>query len=232
MDGIIILDKGPGLTSAGAVNRVKSVLPRGQRIGHAGTLDPLATGVLLLLVGIATKTCEAMMDHTKIYEATIRLGATTATDDADSPPTPFPNAGPRLVEQVQSAVAKFIGQISQRPPAFSALKIAGQPAYKSARRGQPLDLKSRTVRIDAIQILDFNWPELKLRVECGRGTYIRAVARDLGEELKTGGYITALRRTRVGPFDVADAVTLEHLIQEGAAAHLRPVSLADANNSQ
>jgi tRNA pseudouridine55 synthase len=232
MDEILILDKPGGLTSAGAVNRVKRLLPRGRKIGHAGTLDPMATGVLLLLVGGATKRCETMMNHAKRYEATIRLGATTPTDDADSAPTPVPNAPPPSLDEMKSALAKFIGVISQRPPAFSALKIGGQPAYKSARRGKPLDLEPRPVRIDAIEILDFTWPELKLRVDCGRGTYIRALARDLGEELKTGGYLTALRRTRIGPFDVSDAVTLEGLTQDGVAAHLRPVSLAHAEDSK
>ncbi len=174
MDGILILDKPGGLTSAGAVNRVKRLLPRGRKIGHAGTLDPMATGVLLLLIGGATKRCETMMNHAKRYKATIRLGATTPTDDADSAATPVPNASPCSFDQVQSALAKFVGVISQRPPAFRALKIGGQPAYKSARRGKPLDLEPRPVRIDAIEILEFTWPELKVRIDCGRGTYIRA----------------------------------------------------------
>ncbi len=230
MDGILILDKPGGLTSAGAANRVKRLLPRGQKIGHAGTLDPMATGVLLLLVGGATKRCETMMNHAKGYEATIRLGATTPTDDADSASTAVPSASPRSLDEVQCALRKFVGEISQRPPAFSALKISGQPAYKSARRGKPLDLAPRPIRIDSIEILGYTWPDLKLRVDCGRGTYIRALARDLGEELKTGGYLTALRRTRIGSFDVSDAVTIERLIGDGVAAHLRPISLAHAQD--
>jgi tRNA pseudouridine55 synthase len=121
-------------------------------------------------------------------------------------------------------MARFTGIVSQRPPAFSALKISGRRAYKLARRGESVDLQPREVRIDGMEILSWQWPLLKVRIDCGRGTYIRAIARDLGEVLKTGGYLTELRRTRIGAFDIADAVTLEQLVRDGVGAHLRAVS--------
>jgi tRNA pseudouridine55 synthase len=221
MDGLIVLDKPGGITSAGAVNRVKRLLDRGTKIGHAGTLDPFATGVLLLLIGKATKSSEKLMDQPKRYEATVKLGASTATDDLESPEVPWPQAMPPSSEEIKSAITGFAGMISQRPPAFSALKISGRPAYKLARRGQPVELRPRDVRIDGIDIVSWQWPLLKLRIDCGRGTYIRAIARDVGEMLKTGGYLTELRRTRIGAFDIADAVTLEQVVLDGVAPYLR-----------
>jgi tRNA pseudouridine55 synthase len=206
------------------VNLVKRLLDRGTKIGHAGTLDPFATGVLLLLIGKATKASERLMDQPKRYLATIKLGASTATDDLDSPEIPGPRASPASLEEIESAMARFTGIVSQRPPAFSALKISGRRAYKLARRGESVDLQPREVRIDGMEILSWQWPLLKVRIDCGRGTYIRAIARDLGEVLKTGGYLTELRRTRIGAFDIADAVTLEQLVRDGVGAHLRAVS--------
>ncbi|MGD0766724.1 MAG: tRNA pseudouridine(55) synthase TruB [Tepidisphaeraceae bacterium] len=232
MNGIIVLDKPGSISSAGAVNRVKRLLERGVKIGHAGTLDPFATGVLLLLIGKATKSSQMLMNQPKRYEATIKLGATTATDDPDSPEIPVPGASQPSLENVEAAAAKFVGTISQRPPAFSALKISGRRAYKLARSGQPVDLKARDIRIDAIEIVSWQWPLLRMRIDCGRGTYVRAIARDLGEALKTGGYLTELRRTRIGPFGIDRAVTLERLEKDGIGPHLCPVSFADAENAQ
>jgi tRNA pseudouridine55 synthase len=154
----------------------------------------------------------------------VKLGATTETDDCEAPENPVPNPQPPNIEQIEKALQSFTGNIQQRPPAFSALKIAGQPAYKLARQGKPVDLKPRSVRIDAIQILDWHWPLLKFRVDCGRGTYIRAIARDLGEILQTGGYLTQLRRTRIGRFDIAHAVTLEQLNLDGIGPHLQSLA--------
>jgi tRNA pseudouridine55 synthase len=224
MNGIIVLDKPAGITSAAAVNRVKRLLVRGTKIGHAGTLDPFATGILLLLIGKATKASMAFMDRPKSYEASVKFGASTVTDDLESPEIPTPDAQEPSRAEIEAAAEKMIGQISQRPPAFSALKLSGQPAYKLARKGEPVELKPRIVRIDSIQILAWLWPILRIRVECGRGTYIRAIARDLGETLKTGGYLTELRRTRIGEFDLTHAVTLEQLIQDGIQPHLRPIT--------
>ena len=221
MNGVIVLDKPAGISSAAAVNRVKRLLVRGTKIGHAGTLDPFATGILLLLIGKATKASSMFMDRPKSYEASVKLGATTPTDDPESPEIPTPGAREPTRAEIEAAIAAMIGQVSQRPPTFSALKLSGQPAYKLPRRGEPVELKPRIVRIDSIQILAWQWPMLRIRVECGRGTYIRSISRDLGETLKTGGYLTELRRTRIGEFDLSNAVTLERLIQDGISPHLR-----------
>jgi tRNA pseudouridine55 synthase len=222
MHGILNLDKPAGTTSAAVVGRVKRLLPRGTKIGHAGTLDPFATGVLLLLVSRATKWCEPLMDQPKRYQTTVRLGATTATDDLESPAVPFPNpASPPTADQLHSAVAKFTGPILQMPPAYSALKVGGRRAYDLARAGTAVALAPRQVMVYAIAIDQYQWPDVRLTVDCGRGFYVRSLARELGEFLKVGGYLTALRRTRVGPFDVAEAVTPDSLTTERLSGRLR-----------
>jgi tRNA pseudouridine55 synthase len=223
MDGIINLDKPAGTSSARAVAAVKRLLPRGTKIGHAGTLDPFATGVLLLLVGKATKSCERLMDQPKQYEATVIFGATTATDDPESPEVPTPEAKPVSFSQVSNALRKFEGDILQRPPAFSAMKVEGRRAYDLAREGRLVQLEPRPVRVYGIEALSFQWPLLRLSIECGRGTYVRSLARDLGQALRVGGYLAQLRRTRVGDFDVQNAVTLERLAAIGAAAVLHAI---------
>ena len=231
-DGIINLDKPAGISSARAVARVKRLLPKGTKIGHAGTLDPFATGVLLLLVGRATRQCEALMNAPKQYEATVKLGATTATDDPESPELPFvrstdfqPVQGgsdrshrletPATNESIQLVLPQFTGAIQQRPPAFSAMKLGGRRAYALARTGDPVELPPRTVEVYGIQMLSYAWPLLSLRIDCGRGTYIRAIARDLGAALGVGGYLTALRRTAIGRFRAEHAVSLEQLTAAG-----------------
>jgi len=225
-NGVLNLDKPAGISSARAVDRVKRRLPRGTKIGHAGTLDPFATGVLLLLVGTATKLCEQLMDQPKQYETTMKFGATTATDDPESPEMPVPSAGPVSLDRVNDALVMFVGPVQQRPPAFSAMKIGGRRAYDLARDGKPVELEARTVNVYGIELLDYAWPLLRLRIDCGRGTYIRAIARDLGEALGVGGYVTQLRRTRVGDFRVEEAVSLDRLTSHdaaGIAAHIRPI---------
>jgi tRNA pseudouridine55 synthase len=222
MNGILNLDKPASLSSARAVSAVKHLLPRGTKVGHAGTLDPFATGVLLVLVGRATKLAERLMDAPKQYTATLKFGATTATDDLDSPEQPFPGAAAVNRQEIDAALPAFIGTIQQRPPAFSALKVGGRRAYKLARSGRDVPLSSRPVRVYGIELLEFAWPVLKLRIDCGRGTYIRALARDLGEALGCGAYLTALCRTRVGPFDVESAAALHDLTLEGLAGQLAP----------
>jgi tRNA pseudouridine55 synthase len=226
--GILNLDKPPGISSARAVDRVKRLLPRGTKIGHAGTLDPFATGVLLLLVGRATKACERLMDAPKQYEATVRLGATTTTDDPESPAQAWHPASGRVVEpvpleRIRAVLPDFVGEVLQRPPAFSAMKVGGRRAYDLARKGHDVAIEARPVRVYGIDLLDYAWPDLRLRIDCGRGTYIRAIARDLGERLDVGGYLTELRRTRVGTFDVNDAVTLDGLTPERLIGDLQRV---------
>ena len=221
LQGVLNVDKPAGVSSARVVGQVKRLLPRGTKIGHAGTLDPFATGVLLLLVGKSTKLCERLMDEPKQYEATVKLGATTPTDDPESPETPTPGASPVTVEALQTTLSSLVGDVTQRPPAFSALKVGGRRAYDLARDGQAVELQPRTVRIYGIELLDYAWPLVRLRVDCGRGTYVRAIARDLGELLRVGGHLTQLRRTRVGPFNAADAVSCEQVGSDGVERHLR-----------
>jgi tRNA pseudouridine55 synthase len=260
-DGILNLDKPPGISSARAVDRVKRLLPRRTKIGHAGTLDPFATGVLVLLIGRGTKLCERLMDQPKQYDATIKFGATTATDDPESPEEPWisPGASSRGTlrppvqpsrsdsredrsagthgrgahatlgeEAIRAVLPSFVGAIQQRPPAYSAMKVDGQRAYTLARGGAEVTLQARTVHVYGIEIVDFAWPLLTLRIDCGRGTYIRSIARDLGEALDVGGHLTQLRRTRVGEFTIDRAVTLEQLQSDGVERHLLPLPAAAA----
>jgi tRNA pseudouridine55 synthase len=225
MDGIINLDKPAGISSARAVAAAKRLLPRGTKVGHAGTLDPFATGVLLLLVGKATRSCERLMDEPKQYEATVRFGAATATDDLESPEILTADVKPVPLSQVQRVVRTLEGEILQRPPAYSAMKVAGRRAYDLARRGEVVQLEARPVRVYAIEILGYEWPLLRVRIDCGRGTYVRSLARDMGAALAVGGYLTQLRRTRVGPFEANDAVTMDRLVADGPAGvlhHIRP----------
>lgn len=221
MEGIINLDKPAGISSAAAVAKVKWLLPRGMKIGHAGTLDPFATGVLVLLVGKATRLSEMIMSQPKQYEATLKLGATTSTFDRTEAEVPTPGAAAVTLDAIRGALPQFIGAIQQVPPAFSALWVGGQRAYKLARHGAAPELPPRTVQVYGIELLDFDWPLLRLRIDCGRGTYIRAIARDLGEVLGVGAYLTELRRTRVGDCKVQDAVTLATLGSEGVEKHLQ-----------
>lgn len=222
LSGIINLNKPAGMSSARAVSIVKRKLPRGTRIGHAGTLDPFATGVLLLLVGKATRLCERLMDEPKQYEATVKLGGTTATDDPESPE--IPTAGSQQVEpeRVAAALNSFIGKILQKPPAFSALKVGGRRAYDLARRGNQVQLEPRKVVVYGIELLEYRWPLVRLRIDCGRGTYIRAIARDLGEKLSVGGHLTALTRTRVGRYMLTEAIDLDRIDHGPVESYLLP----------
>ena len=223
MEGILNLDKPPGLSSARAVDRVKRLLARGTKIGHAGTLDPFATGVLLILIGKATKACERLMDAPKQYEATIKFGATTETDDPESPERPTNILTIPTTEAVNNALNAFAGEILQRPPAYSALKVGGRRAYDVARKGQAVELEPRKVKVYGVELLTYEWPLAQVRIDCGRGTYIRAIARDLGAALGVGGYLTQLRRTRIGIYDIANSLTLERLNADGVEPHLLPV---------
>jgi tRNA pseudouridine55 synthase len=223
LSGILVLDKPRGITSAAAVARVKRTLPRGTKIGHAGSLDPFATGVLLLLVGRATKQCEMLMGQSKQYEATVKLGATTQTDDPESPEMPTVNIAPAQRDMVESALRQFTGSIQQRPPAYSALKIGGRRACDRVRDGQTVVMEPRTVQVYRIDLVEYYWPLARLRIDCGRGTYVRAIARDLGETLGVGGYLTELHRTRIGDFDITKAVTLEQLSRDNLSRLLIPL---------
>jgi tRNA pseudouridine55 synthase len=207
--GLLVLDKPSGITSRDAVDRAAKWFPRKTKIGHAGTLDPLATGVLVLAIGQATRLIEYVQAMPKAYRTRIRLGATSGTDDADGTIIENPAVAPVDETAVRAALAGFIGQIEQVPPAYSAARVEGRRAYAMARRGDEVELAPRPVRIDRIDVRDYHWPELELDVHCGKGTYIRSIARDLGRVLGVGGYVTTLRRLTIGPFTVESAVSPE-----------------------
>jgi tRNA pseudouridine55 synthase len=226
-DGLLVLDKPAGMTSRAALDRVLHWFPRRTRIGHTGTLDPLATGVLVLCLGNATRLAEYVQLMSKTYRSGWRLGARSDTDDADGVVTPFSDATVPDAATVAACAAGFVGAIEQVPPAYSAAKVTGQRAYDLARRGEEVTLRPRLVRIDAIKVLHYAYPHLELEVHCGKGTYIRSLARDLGERLGCGALVQTLRRTRVGPFLSDDALTLESDPQT-VRAHLLPVELAVA----
>ncbi|HVS35096.1 MAG TPA: tRNA pseudouridine(55) synthase TruB [Gemmataceae bacterium] len=227
LDGLLVLDKPGGVTSRDAVDRALRWFPRRTRIGHTGTLDPLATGVLVLCLGAATRLAEYVQRMAKTYRAGLRLGARSDTDDADGTVTPVASATPPAAAEVAAALSSFVGAIDQTPPAYSAAKTAGRRAYDLARQGQEVDLRPRKVQIYCIYVLNCDYPRLELEVRCGKGTYIRSLARDLGERLGCGALVQTLRRTRVGPFAVEDAVPLD-ADATAARSRLRPMEEAVA----
>jgi tRNA pseudouridine55 synthase len=210
--GLLVVDKPAGPSSMDVVRRVRRAAG-GVKTGHAGTLDPLATGVLICCLGGATRSVDRLMNLPKVYEAHVDLSAFTSTDDREGQREEVAVARPPAREQVEAACASLVGVIEQAPPAFSAVHVKGQRAYKLARRGQAVDLPARPVRIDAVEVLSYAWPMLSLRITCGRGTYIRSLARDIGKRLGTGGHLAALRRTAVGPYTLEQALPLDQLDQ-------------------
>jgi tRNA pseudouridine55 synthase len=207
--GLLIVDKPPGLTSRAVVNRVQTWFPPRTRIGHTGTLDPLATGVLVLCVGKATRLAEYVERMDKTYRASLLLAARSDTDDADGRIEPVQVEQPPQRNDIEHGLQEFVGTIEQVPPSFSAAKVSGLRAYDLARRGDEVRLKARRVHIYDIDILDFVYPRLVIEIRCGKGTYIRSLARDLGERLGCGALVETLRRTRVGPFAVTEALGLD-----------------------
>ncbi len=210
MDGILNLYKPAGITSMTAVTRVKRALKLG-KAGHAGTLDPAATGVLLVCIGKATKLFDTLQTHDKEYVATVRLGIETDTYDAagqelESRPVP-----PLTATDLDAALDAFRGEIQQVPPMYSALKRDGQPLYKLARSGQTVERAARTVTLRELELLQTDLPHLRVRVVCTRGTYIRSLAHDLGTALGCGAHLESLERTRSGPYRAVDALPLEEL---------------------
>ena len=209
MNGFLVIDKPGGMTSRDVVNRVQKWFPRKTKIGHTGTLDPLATGVLVICIGAATRLADYVQRMSKSYMSRFRLGATSTTDDADGIVTSNPVVSAPTRERIERELASFIGTIEQIPPAFSALKVEGQRAHELARRGNEVKLEARLVRIDAIRMQAYEWPYLDLEVECGKGTYIRSIASDLGVKLGCGGMVQTLRRTRIGPFTADQGIGVE-----------------------
>jgi len=205
LSGLLVVDKPVGWTSMDVVRRVRKAAGF-VKTGHAGSLDPLATGVVVCCVGAATRHVEQIMGMPKVYEARIDLSAFTTTDDRQGERREVDVQTPPTRAQVEAALARFQGDVEQVPPAFSAVHVEGERAYALAREGRAPELKARTVRVEHIEILAYEWPNLVLRVRCGRGFYVRSLARDVGVALGTGGHLADLRRTAVGPYDLPRAV--------------------------
>ena len=211
---VLLVDKPLRWTSFDVVNKIRNALKKQYgkiKVGHAGTLDPLATGLLIICTGKFTKRIDEFQAQEKEYTGTILLGATTPTLDAEMAPDKIFPTEHITPELVHVAVKKFIGEIDQMPPMFSALKVGGETAYKAARAGRELELKSRKVLIKEFEITNIDLPKVSFRVVCSKGTYIRSLARDLGTALDSGGYLTSLCRTRIGDFKIADAWELQKL---------------------
>ncbi len=216
VDGWVVLDKPVGMTSTHAVSRLKRIF-NAKKAGHAGTLDPLASGILPVAFGEATKTVPFVQDGEKAYRFTVRFGAETDTDDSDGKVTAQSELRPARAD-ILALLPQFIGTIQQMPPAFSAIKIDGERAYDIARDGETPALSARPVTIHALELLSADQDEAVFEARCGKGTYVRAIARDLGRMLGCFGHVTALRRTRVGPFAEADSIALSDLEEGGVEA--------------
>ena len=221
-NGIFNINKPPGITSAQVVSIVRR-LTGARRVGHAGTLDPLAAGVLPICVGPATRVVEYILEQPKVYRAEITLGVTTDTDDAEGRVLATRHLTDIDEPKVRAVLAEFTGRIRQRPPAYSAVKVAGRRAYELSRRGMPVEVEAREVTVYRLDLLEFEPPRLVVEAEVGRGTYVRSLARDIGERLGCGAHLSGLVRLRVGPFRLEDAVTpdtLKGLVEAGRASDI------------
>lgn len=211
---MILVDKPEGISSFGAVakvrGRLKAEFGHKVKVGHTGTLDPFATGLLILLSGKMTKKSGEFLKLDKEYVATMKLGYTSTTGDPEGQIQEY--SVKSVLPPIESVLSDFIGKIVQTPPRYSAIKINGERAYKLARKGQEFEIPKREVEIYEIEVLRYEYPELEIRCHVSSGTYIRTLAEDIGERLGTGAYLTALRRTRVGKYDVKDAVKLDELV--------------------
>lgn len=208
MEEIILVDKPKGWTSFDVVGKIRSNLRKktGQKIkvGHAGTLDPLATGLLIILVGRATKSQDNFMKKDKVYEVEMKLGENSVTADEEGEKTKVSDYQPEM-EEVLKVIRSFVGEISQIPPAYSAIKINGQRAYKLARAGKDVEIEPRKVTIYSVDDIKYEYPIVSFTTKVSSGTYIRSLVTDIGEKLKTGAYMTNLRRTKIGDFSLVDA---------------------------
>lgn len=233
LDGeVIVIDKPYGWSSFHVVKKVRGTLSsrlrkggiRKLKVGHAGTLDPLATGVMILCTGKATKRIDELQAGVKTYTATVKLGATTPSFDLETREDATYPTEHITRELVEEALGRFRGSIQQVPPVYSAVKVEGHRAYKMARRGEEPELKSKTLVIDVLELLEYSRDEIKIRVVCSKGTYIRALARDIGAALGSGGHLTSLRREAVGEATLSEAMTIEDAVAMLASS---PMSFTD-----
>ena len=215
---VLLFDKDLEWTSFDLVNRVRNTLCRKMeikkmKVGHAGTLDPLATGLLILCTGKSTKKIESLQGLKKEYTATFKLGATTPSFDMETEEDSNRDNSHVTKELIDETIKKFLGEIEQIPPIFSAVKVKGKRAFNYARNGEDVKLRPRKIVINNIEVESFKLPYLKIKVECSKGTYIRSLARDIGEELKCGAYLTELRRTKIGDYKVENAITVNYFLE-------------------
>ena len=220
MNGLLLVDKPSDWTSFDVVAKVRGILESESRksgerkrvkVGHAGTLDPFATGLLLILVGDATKQAQSLLKLDKSYEVTIMLGATSNTDDIEGEIVEQKVDVQPTLEQIDEVLKNYVGKISQVPPQFSAIKVKGKRAYKSARSGEHVELEARELEVYGIDNIVFNWPELSFSTSVSSGTYIRSMARDIGQDLGVGGYAKVLRRTKVGVYEASASTEISQL---------------------
>jgi len=211
-DSVLLIDKPSGMTSFGVVARVRRKLSqqlgKKAKVGHTGTLDPFATGLMIIVTGKECRNAGAYSKLDKVYEATIHLGQTSTTGDPEGELTDVSEHKPTL-EEVTEALKQFVGEIQQTPPIYSAIKINGQRAYKLARNGESVEMPVRTVTIFSLELIDYTYPDVKIRVHVSSGTYIRTLAEDLGKALGTGAYCVQLRRTKIADFSIDDSVQLD-----------------------
>jgi tRNA pseudouridine55 synthase len=210
-DGLLLVDKPTGPTSHDIVAKIRRHFQI-KKVGHGGTLDPMATGLLVLLVGKGTKISERVMGHDKTYEGTLRLGMETDSQDADGKPVTEADPSAITREQVREQMTQRIGDLMQTPPMVSAIKIKGVPLYKLARKGQTIERPPKLVHIYRFELLDFTPPEARFIVECTKGTYVRTLAHDIGQSLGVGAHLSQLRRTKIGKLDLAQASTMDELL--------------------
>ncbi|MBN1588184.1 MAG: tRNA pseudouridine(55) synthase TruB [Pirellulales bacterium] len=218
--GLLNLNKPGGMTSRAAINRLQRLLPKRTRVGHAGTLDPLASGVLIAAVGPATRLIDYVQRMPKCYSATFLLGRRSPTEDTDGPVEELADPPVPTRQEIVAAAGSFVGQIQQRPPDFSALKVKGRRAYDLARAGKKVDLAARPVEIYRLDVVAYDYPELTVEVGCGSGTYVRSLGRDLARSLGTEAVMSALTRTAIGHFTLGAAVDPTVLDETSLAEHL------------
>ena len=221
MFGFLVINKPPGITSRKALNQVARHV-RPAKIGHSGTLDPLATGVLIACVGPATRLTQYVQQLPKKYAASFRLGLQSSTEDIEGDVTELDDAPIIIEKQLSEALPEFVGTIMQTPPNYSAIKVAGERAYKLARRGDDVELKPRPVEIKKLDLTSFSYPDFQLDIVCGSGTYVRSLGRDIGQALGSNAIMTSLVRTAIGKFEISNAIELDELSPDACQTKLQP----------
>ena len=209
--GVLNVNKPAQLTSRDVVNRIVRQCPRKTKVGHAGTLDPMATGVLVVAIGPATKLIQYAQGSSKTYVGSFRLGLRSDTEDITGTVEELPDAPQIARSDLVAAFDQFTGQVMQTPPQYSAVKVDGQRAYKAARQGKPLDIKPRPTRIDSLQLVSFEFPDVQIEIKCGKGTYVRTLGRDIAKSLGSDSVMTALTRTAVGEFSIESSNSLQQI---------------------